>query len=226
MSELPFPKDNNIRKYTCFVCGKAFVEFEEYKKHIVETHEEGREYVLCPLPRCKAPIRCVRTHMAAKHPHEKNIPKTGQMKAIIWKDQTNKKDGKLKQRKPKFREGYLMSTKNGGKEMHYRSGMECEVYECLEVVNEIISYEVEPVAIQYSYLGEIHHYNPDLKVVYSDGRVEIWEVKPSDQTHLPVNNAKWTACQQYCDTRGMGFMVITEIGLGKLKQKVKNQKIN
>ena len=99
---LPFNKDNGLRKYTCFVCGHAFDEFETYKAHILENHEEGREYVLCPLTRCGAPVRCVRTHFKAKHPHEKIAPKFGQMKAIIWKDQTAK-GGKLKQRKPKFR---------------------------------------------------------------------------------------------------------------------------
>lgn len=219
---LPFPTDNHKRKYQCFVCGQNYTDFEEYKKHIIENHEEGREFVICPLARCAAPVRDVRLHMKTKHPHEK-IPQTGQMKAMIWKDQTNKKDGKLKQRRPKFREGYLLSTKNGGKEMHYRSGMECDVYECLEAMNEVIGYDVEPFAVQYSFQGEIHEYNPDLKVLFDDGRIEIWEIKPANQTHLPRNNAKWTACNQYCQTRGYNFMVLTEVGMGKLKQKIKTQ---
>lgn len=219
---LPFPTDNHKRKYQCFVCGQNYTDFEEYKKHIIENHEEGREFVICPLARCSAPVRDVRLHMKTKHPHEK-MPQTGQMKAMIWKDQTNKKDGKLKQRRPKFREGYLLSTKNGGKEMHYRSGMECDVYECLEAMNEVIGYDVEPFAVQYSFQGEIHEYNPDLKVLFDDGRIEIWEIKPANQTHLPRNSAKWTACNQYCQARGYNFMVLTEIGMSKLKQKIKAQ---
>ena len=143
------------------------------------------------------------------------------MKAIIWKD-LSPKSGKVKNRKPKFREGYMISTKNGGKEMHYRSGMECEVYECLEAMPEVIGYEVEPLKVQYTFMGEIHEYNPDLKVMFDDGRVEIWEIKPSSQTTLPRNNAKWTACNQYCQQRGLGFMVLTEVGMAKIKQKIKN----
>ena len=62
---LPFEKDNGLRKYTCFCCGQVLHTFDEYKTHIIESHEEGREYVLCPLPRCGCPVRCVRTHFRA-----------------------------------------------------------------------------------------------------------------------------------------------------------------
>ena len=218
---LPFPKNDGKRKYQCFCCGQTCDDYESYKSHILENHEEGREYVLCPLARCGCPVRCVRTHFKAKHPHEKTIPKTGQMKAIVWKDQSAK-GGKLKARRPMFREGYMISNKNGGKEMHYRSGMECEVYECLEAMPEVIGYEVEPFKVQYTFEGNIHEYNPDLKVAFDDGRIEIWEIKPADQTNLPRNSAKWTACNQYCQARGLGFMVLTEVGMGKLKQRIRN----
>jgi hypothetical protein len=220
MNNLPFPTNTN-RKYQCFVCGQNYEDFTEYKQHIIQNHELGREFVICPLIRCGAPVRDVRAHFAAKHKNE-TLPKTCQMRAIVWKDQSSKKDGKLKNKRPKFREGYLMSTKNGGKEMHYRSGMECEVYECLEVMPEVLGYEVEPFAVQYSFMGEIHEYNPDLKILFDDGRIEIWEIKPANQTSLPKNSAKWAACQQYCDTRGFQFMVLTEIGMGKLKSRIKN----
>jgi len=218
---LPFPKNDGKRAYQCFCCGQTCDDYEVYKSHIIENHEEGREYVICPLTRCGCPVRCVRTHFKAKHPHEKNIPKTGQMKAMIWKDQSPK-GGKLKARRPMFREGYMISNKNGGREMHYRSGMECEVYECLEAMSEVIGYEVEPFKVQYSFEGNIHEYNPDLKVIFDDGRIEIWEIKPANQTNLPKNSAKWTACNQYCQTRGLGFMVLTEVGMGKLKQRIRN----
>lgn len=217
---LPFAGDNHKRKYICFICGMSHTDFEEFTMHILENHEEGREYVRCPLERCQACVRDLRQHFKSKHPHETNLPKTGQMKALIWKDQKDK-NGKLKQRKPRFREGYLVSVKNGGKEMHYRSGMECDVYEILEAMPEVIGYEVEPFKVNYSFMGEMHEYNPDLKVLFQDGRIEIWEIKPSNQTHLPKNNAKWVACQQYCETRGFGFMVLTETGMGKLKNSLR-----
>ena len=218
---LPFPKDNGVRKYQCFICGQNYLEYDEYKSHIIENHEEGREFIICPLTRCQCPVRDLRSHFRAKHKYDP-IPKIGQMKALVWKDQ--KKDGSLKARKTKFREGYMISNKNGGKEMHYRSGWECEVYECLEAIPEILTYDVEPFAVQYSFQGEIHEYNPDLKITYDDGRIEIWEIKPANQTSLPKNHAKWAACNQHCETRGYQFMVLTEVGMGKLKQKVRDLK--
>lgn len=220
---LPFQKDNTKRKWMCFVCGREFEEYDAYKTHIVESHEEGREYVICPLVRCGAPVRDVRLHFKAKHPSE-TTPKIGQMKALVWKDHSTR-TGKMKQRKPKFREGYLISAKNGGKEMHYRSGYECEVYECLECLPEIVQYDVEPFKIQYFFEGETHEYNPDLSVLFADGRVEIWEIKPSNQTSLPRNTAKWAACQQHCEARGWDFIVMTEKGIGKLKTAAKERKV-
>lgn len=217
---LPFEKDNK-RKWQCFVCGMTHTNFEDFKTHVAENHEEGREYIVCPLPHCQAPVRDLKLHFKSIHPSAP-IPKNSQFKATIWKDQ-GKKGNKLKQRKPNFREGYLTSNKNGGKEMHYRSGYECDVYKCLESLQEVIAYDVEPFSVPYSFNGEAHHYHPDIKIVYDDGRTEIWEIKPSKQTHLPVNSAKWSAAQDYCEARGWEFLVITEKGIDKLKQRVRGQ---
>lgn len=213
----PFNK-NNMRQYTCFVCGVAFNEFKEFNEHIISNHDEGREYIKCPLSRCEACVRDLRQHFKSKHKNE-TCPKSGQMKATIWKD-INLKTGKLKQKKPKFREGYMYSVKNGI-EVHYRSGMECEVYECLESMDEVISYEVEPLKINYSFQGEVKEYNPDLRVFFTDGRIEIWEIKPSNQTSIEKNKAKWASCQYYCDNRGYKFMVLTEVGLQKIKKGIR-----
>lgn len=43
--------DKNARKYQCFVCATQFLDFDEYKKHIIDSHDEGRDYVKCPLER-------------------------------------------------------------------------------------------------------------------------------------------------------------------------------
>jgi hypothetical protein len=217
---LPFDNSNkDKRKYQCFVCGIMFQDFDLFKTHILESHEEGREYVICSLERCKAPVRDMRMHFKAKHPHE-TIPKKGQMKAMIWKDH-KKKGGKPRTRKPVFREGFFTSKKMGGKEMHYRSGYECDVYECLELITEVIAYDVEPFKVPYSHKGKQRKYTPDLSVKFHDGRIEIWEIKPASQTMLDVNHSKWTACNDYCKNRGWEFVVMTEVGIGKLKRKIK-----
>ncbi len=213
---LPFEKtDPGVRQYCCFVCGRNFKQFEEFKEHIIENHEEGREFVLCPLERCKCPVRDVRAHFRACHKQEK-IPTTGQMRVLVWNDV---KDPKSKRkRKPTFREGYFVSEKNNGKPMHYRSGYEEEVYKCLENLNEVESYDVEPFPINYWFKGEAKSYFPDLIVHFTDGHTEVWEIKPKNQTTLEVNDAKWTAANNYCMTRNMDFKVLTERGIELLKK--------
>jgi TnsA endonuclease N terminal len=214
-----FNRDNGKRKWQCFVCGKEYEVFEDFCSHIKESHEEGREYIICPLARCGTPIRDMNLHFKAKHPQDV-IPKYhGPSRAIVWKDQKkNKRDKKVD-----FRKGHFVSAKNNGKEFYYRSGYECEVLECLERIPEVIAYDVEPfkTGIPYLFKGEQHHYFPDLSLQFADGHIEIWEIKPASQTLLEVNNAKWQAANVYCTARDWKFIVITEVGIGKLKSLVR-----
>jgi hypothetical protein len=221
MNNFPFQKDDGKRKWMCFVCGVQYESFTEFKDHILDKHDEGRDYVLCPLTRCGAPVRDLRMHYKCKHPSEK-APKGVQLKATIWRDRT--KSGKLKNRKPKFRQGSIISDKNGGKEMKYRSGYECEVYECLEALKSVKRYDAEPFSIQYTFQGQVQRYIPDITIEFTDGRVEVWEIKPSNQTHLERNQKKWEACNEHCKTRGWEFKVITEKGIGLLREAVAEQR--
>ena len=94
----------NIPKYLCFVCSEEFLDFEEFKKHIINNHDLGRDYVLCPLKRCGCPVRDIRSHFKAKHPQE-NLPKCEQYKAIVWRD-ICKKTNKIKIKR-KFKSSLL-----------------------------------------------------------------------------------------------------------------------
>jgi hypothetical protein len=82
----------------------------------------------------------------------------------------------------------MVSTKMGGAEIHYRSGWECDVYECLEALDEVVAYTGEHLRIPYLHKGEVHDYLPDIRVQYGDGHIEIWEIKPSNQTSLEKKN--------------------------------------
>lgn len=210
---LPFDQQKK-QKFRCFCCGREFSLFDSYSSHIKDNHEQGRDFVLCPVHHCQAPVRDLKTHMKTKHPEIKGLPPGVQFKAMIWRDQTP--DGKLKARKPTFRSGTLLSRKNG-KEVPYRSGMECKIYECLEEIDNVRAYDAEPFEIPYIFEGMPHHYKPDLSVQLTDGRVQIWEIKPSDQTSLPVNLAKWQYAKEYCLLRGWKFKIVTETGLELLR---------
>ena len=220
--KLPYDNNSQKRKYQCFVCGVAFLDFEEYKSHIIQNHEEGTDYVKCPLARCQAPVRDVRVHFKAIHPSE-TLPKQGMLKATLWRDITA--DGKAKKKKPKCREGYYQSTKMG-KAFFYRSGWEATVFECLDSWNEVLAYEVEPFEIPYIHKGESHKYIPDVFVMFLDGRKEVWEIKPSSQTHLQMNQDKWYSAKIACEARGWNFEVIVEQRIEKLKKIIKEQYLN
>ena len=213
---LPFVNDRDQRKFTCFVCGVLFSEYLEYKEHIASTHEEGREYITCPD--CQAPIRDLPLHYKAKHPH-RTMPKNCQTRVGVWNDFTQ---GGKKTRKPGFRQGYFVSNKMKTN-LKYRSGYECEVYELLENDNDCVAYFAEPFNIDYYYRGKWKKYIPDIRIEWRNGKTEIWEIKPATQTDLNQNKAKWTAMQEHADNMNWDFTVITEVGINKLKQKVKQQ---
>jgi len=210
-----FSKDNNKRKYTCFVCGVMFESFDGFKDHIVEKHKEGEDYILCPLKRCRAPVRDMRTHFKVIHPKEK-LPHTGPLRAMIWRDFSGKG---MRKRKPSFKEGWYESKKMS-KKFYYRSSYEATVFECLDLLPEVLAFEVEPFKIPYIHKGEQREYTPDILVTFIDDRREVWEVKPSKQTILEINIDKWSAANAACQARGWEFVVITEKGIDKLKKKV------
>lgn len=213
------PTNHFVRKWSCFVCGKQHETYEEYKLHITDEHEEGREYVSCPA--CEAPVRDLKSHFLAKHPN-RVIPKDCQMTVTVWHDFSG--DGKKKKtRKPKARQGFHESTKMR-EELHYRSGYEKEVYELLDEDAEVLSYYVEPFKIPYYHGKDWHEYIPDLRVNYVDGKTDIWEIKPASQTTYQKNKAKWAAAQEHATKLGWNFMVITEVGIDKLRMRIKNQR--
>jgi hypothetical protein len=200
------------------VCGQEFKEYDEFKSHIIESHEEGREYLTCP--KCQGPVRDIKMHYKAKHPGWE-VPKGIQHKTTVWNDFSSR--GKKRSTGVKFRKGTFISNKMNGKELYYRSGFEAEVYEVLEALPDVVTYDAEPLEIPYLFNGKSKRYRPDLSILFADGHKEIWEIKPATQTALPVNEAKWTAANTYCQNRGWEFMVLTEVGFGKLKRQIKRQ---
>ena len=207
------------RKWQCFVCGKQYKDYEEYKGHILTEHDEGREYISCPA--CKAPVRDLKAHFRAKH-RNRVIPKNMQTKVGVWHD-FGPSGKKKKTRKPTFHQGEFESRKMNGALYHYRSGFERDIYGLLEQDRDVHAYHAEPYKIPYHHNGKWHNYIPDIRVEFIDGSVEIWEVKPANQTHYDVNKAKFAAAHNYSENLGWKFNVITEVGMGKLKTKINRQ---
>lgn len=211
------------RKFQCFVCGKNYETIESMNEHILLEHDEGREFIKCPT--CNYCVRDLKTHFSVKHPN-RMMPSGVQTRVGIWHDFKPGKDGKQNKttRKVKFRSGTFSSIKCG-KDFQYRSGMECEFYALLESDLDVISFDAEPFKIPYFHKGDWHNYLPDIRVNFVDGSTEIWEIKPANQTHYEQNKCKWAAANNFCSNLGWGFVVLTEVGLGKLKTKLKQQQL-
>lgn len=217
---LPFEgkEFKNKRKFQCFVCGVEFLNWPEYRDHILEEHEEGRDYVKCPLIRCGAPVRDLRAHFKCKHPSEK-MPKVPQVRSMIWKDWGGRKKKGKPKTKVNFNRGWHESTKMG-KKFEHRSGMEKEVFLILDTLDEVQGYEVEPFKLDYIHQGEPRQYIPDIVVKFIDGHTELWEVKPSSQTHLEINQDKWHYARKVCAQRDWDFVVVTEKIVDQLKKQL------
>jgi hypothetical protein len=207
------------RKWQCFVCGKQHDNYDSYKIHILENHEEGREYLKCPS--CDAPVRDMRSHFTIKHKN-RLMPKGIQMRVGVWHD--FKPSGKKKTRKPHFNSGEFDSRKNGAM-IKYRSGVERDFYEQLESDLDVVAYQAEPFKVPYCWQGEWHNYIPDLRVDFTDHSIEIWEIKPANQTEYEQNQCKWAAMKNFAEHMGWEFVVQTpEVALGKLKAKIRRQR--
>ena len=201
---------NKQRSYICFVCFESFDNLEGFRSHITNNHEEGTDYIICP--ECKTPLRELKKHYAIKHP-DKTIPKDYPIRPIILRDAIAKRPKKI----PKFKTGFFFSKKNN-KELYFRSGLECQFYQVLEKRKDILKYSVEPIEIDYIFEGYGHKYIPDILVEYATGKMQLWEIKPKNQTKLPKNLAKWSAASSYCKKRNWDFIILTEKGLRILKE--------
>lgn len=206
-------RDDSLRKWQCYVCGVVQTDYDSFKTHIVNEHEQGREYLLCPA--CQSPVRDIKLHYQVKHP-SRPLP-TMQMKATLWYDFSP--TGKRKTRKPKFRKGQFESKKNQ-MVFQYDSGWEADVFGYLEIDDDVVGYRKEPFKVPYCFNGQWHNYLPDLRVEFIDGTTELWEVKPANQMEDPVNQAKFAAAYNLTENIGWKFNVMNEQGIEKLKRKV------
>ena len=71
--------------------------------------------------------------------------------------------------------------------------------------------------------GEWHEYVPDMKILFSDGSIQIWEIKPANQTDYEQNKCKWASAHNHCEHMGWEFVVQTEQILDTYRWKVQRQ---
>lgn len=205
-------KKNTGRNYCCFICEQSYDQLDAFRSHIVTEHKEGDDYVICPS--CSIPTRDLIAHYRSKHIGEV-IPPGTQTRALIIRD-VKKKVKKIGKKVTKFKQGNFYSEKNHCN-IFFRSGLELKFIKHLEKNPKVRKYKAESLQIEYSFNGGTHNYIPDILVEYTDGKIELWEIKPKSQTKWDKNIAKWKAANVYCKKRNWEFIVMTENALKTLK---------
>lgn len=117
----------------------------------------------------------------------------------------------------------------GGRSPTYRSSWEFAFMKFCDEHPSVSQWASEAIKIPYRnpLSGKYTIYVPDFFIAYSDNngkqRVEIIEVKPSNQTHRDklgrsktnqlhyvVNQAKWTAARAWAKQKGIIFRIVNE----------------
>lgn len=120
----------------------------------------------------------------------------------------------------------------------YRSSWEKNFCRFLDLNENVEKWSSEEVVIPYVLNGQMHRYFPDYYVKFKSGKHGLIEIKPHEQSIMPQapkrrtpkalrrfeegiatfekNDAKWAAAREFCQKRGMFFLVFTEHELSSL----------
>jgi len=121
---------------------------------------------------------------------------------------------KRRKRKSRYHRGLHVSPKAG--ECKYRSGWELNYMKWLDENPDVVSYDYEKLIIEYVSnvkSKRIRRYFPDFHVKYSDGRVEVVEIKPKRRSQQVTVQKKAKAAISWCMTHGATYVMLTEVEL-------------
>lgn len=115
-----------------------------------------------------------RASIRGKHNKKRSL-----LKPKHTKEEHIKKNGAYFNKGKRYRSGKYFSNK-AGKEVEYRSLYEYAFYKGMDSDSGVIKYIVEPMKIPYTdSSGLRRNYIPDVLVLYTTGKMELCEIKPS-----------------------------------------------
>lgn len=123
-----------------------------------------------------------------------------------------------KTKKKRYHRGDYVSIKSGDT-YTYRSGWEKKYMVHLDSDSSVTSWTYEQTVIEYISnirSKKIRKYYPDFTVTYSDGHVEVIELKPKRKLNQSLVKKKIEAGNSWCAARGMTYRIITEIELKEM----------
>lgn len=125
-----------------------------------------------------------------------------------------KKTKKKKKRRGHYNRGEYTSPIAGL--CKHRSGWELAYMKYLDGNTHVVKWEYEKISIEYISnirSGKIRRYIPDFYVEYSDGRIEIVEIKPKRKLDQAIIKKKTSAAEAWCSSKGITYTIITEVEL-------------
>lgn len=79
----------------------------------------------------------------------------------------------------------------------------------------VLSWEKNTEQIPYVGLdGNTHHYIPDFKIYYTNGKIIVEEIKPSSLIGTEINQIKFSAAESFYEKKGIPFKIVTENEIG------------
>jgi len=130
----------------------------------------------------------------------------------------------------------MQSSKDGY--VQYKSSLELKFLRYCDLNKYIKNFSLEPFPIPYVKPtdGKVHRYYIDFYVEFITGHKVLIEIKSYNETVKPqkpnkltpkniqsfnealqtyiINLAKWKACKEFADNKGLKFMILTENELG------------
>lgn len=120
-----------------------------------------------------------------------------------------------RKRKSHYHTGEYTSTKTG-QVCRFRSGWEKIYLEYLDNNPDILTFEYESFSIPYvsnKRTGKIRKYFPDFLVTYTNGIIELIEIKPLRRIHQAKIQKKTIAAGDWARLNNVEFKIVTEIEL-------------
>lgn len=105
--------------------------------------------------------------------------------------------------------GYFPSLKMR-RMVQFESTLERDFIYLLDFVPQVVSFEEQPLVVEYEHEGKTRSYTPDFQVMFANGRMVLLECKPQCFVGKEANQRKFQAAEAWCGRRGWLFQVVTE----------------
>lgn len=110
-----------------------------------------------------------------------------------------------------------------GRMVAYESRIERDYIYLLEFDPEVVSFEEQPIRIEYKIEKKTHRYTPDFHVIKTNGDHILIECKAEDFVDTEENQRKFVMAKEWCVSRNWEFKVLTgeEMRAGYRLQNIK-----